>query len=428
MGMIQISNFVEAELALKKYIPAVKEMTGQDITLDRMLPLMQLLGNPEAKLKIIHIAGTSGKTSTAYYVASLLKTAGQKVGLTVSPHMDSIAERVQIDLQPLKEKEFCSCLYEFLELINDLHPQPTYFELLMAYGYWYFVRAKVDYAVIETGLGGLHDASNVAIRADKVCILTDIGYDHMHVLGYSLPEISKQKAGIMHTGNQAIYYTQSSEINEVFESWAHDHDSRLKQFNETNLRQMPLPPAFQRLPPYQQRNWLLANQAYKFVADRDNLPILSPQELAKSMAVQVPGRMDTMIVHDKTLVMDGAHNAQKMETFVKSFQAMHYHKTAAILLSLKHDKDYEQVLALLKPICSHLIVTSLSIGQDYPLKAVKPDELARAAKKHCFKNITVEPRPEMAYKILFEQPNDLLVVTGSLYLLGYIRTLLHNDK
>lgn len=144
--MAQIRNLQEIEAELAKYVPLVKETAAKNITLDRMRPLMTAVGNPQKRLKIIHIAGTSGKTSTAYYISSLLTAAGKKTGLTVSPHVDSVLERVQIDTKILTEKEFASALSEFMTLVENSKLQPTYFELLVAFAYWYFEKTGVDYA------------------------------------------------------------------------------------------------------------------------------------------------------------------------------------------------------------------------------------------------------------------------------------------
>ncbi len=198
---MNIRSIQEAEAALLPYVPLVAELTGKDTTLDRIVPLMKLLGDPQDKLKIIHLAGTSGKTSTAYYMSALLQATGKKVGLTVSPHIDTIAERVQIDGLPLPETEFCRELGIFLDIVEFAEAPPSYFELLYAFALWVFERQQVDYAVVETGMGGLYDATNVASRPDKVCVITDIGFDHTHILGKTLPEIAAQKVGIVHDHN-----------------------------------------------------------------------------------------------------------------------------------------------------------------------------------------------------------------------------------
>ncbi len=421
--MTQFHTLTEAEGALAAYIPQVKEMLGKDITLERMVPLMNAIGNSQKQLKIIHIAGTSGKTSTAYYIASLLKAAGQKTGLTISPHLDSVTERVQIDLQPLSEAEFCERLGEFLDLIESFTPKPTYFELLMAFAYWYFAKIKVDYAVIETGLGGLHDASNIAVSPDKICVITDIGHDHMHVLGHSLREIATQKAGIIHTGNQVFMFKQGVEVNEVIQNYASKQQATLSMLSESEKRS-GAEEHLNSLPPYQQRNWLLAQQAYDYIRSRDSLPKPKPEQLADSMDVQIPGRMDVKRVHGKTIVMDGAHNEQKMQAFVSSFQAMYPDTKAVVLLSLKEGKEYEAVLPLLKPICSQLIVTTFPSAQDIPTPAIAPNVLAQAAGQAGFDKVAAESDYQLAYQQFISAADNTGVITGSFYLLASIRRLM----
>ena len=413
-----IKNIQEAEQVLAAYIPQVRELLGKDLTLDRMKPLLETLGNPQDQLKIIHIAGTSGKTSTAYYITALLKVAGLKVGLTVSPHLDSVTERVQINLEPLPEAEFCQALGEFLDLIASVEPRPTYFELLIAFAYWYFAKVGVDYAVMETGLGGSFDATNVAGKSDKVCVITDIGLDHMHVLGNTVTEIAGQKAGIIHASNQVFMYDQSPAVMEVFEHTTKEKNAIL---NVLSVSAGENGETFDSLPDYQKRNWLLAKFTYDYVAERDSLPPLTSENLAISMQTQVPGRMDVRQVNGKTIVMDGAHNEQKMTAFVESFKALYPDKKAAILLALKEGKEYEAVLPLLEPICSQLIVTSFPSAQDLPTPSIDPQVLATAAKGGGFNNIQTEPDPLMAYQLLQAAAEDMVIVTGSFYLLSSLR-------
>ena len=184
--MPQIHTLAEANLALRPFY----DYSRTAYTLDVMKALMEHLGNPQNQLRVLHVAGTSGKTSTAYYCAALLKEAGKKVGLSVSPHVDTVNERLQINGQPMPEAEFCKVLSEFLDVVAESGIKPSYFELLVAMTYWEFARQKVDYAVIEVGLGGLRDGTNVIERADKVCLITDIGLDHTEILGHTLTKIT----------------------------------------------------------------------------------------------------------------------------------------------------------------------------------------------------------------------------------------------
>ncbi len=411
--MRSIRTFVEAEAALAIYVPQVKELLGKDLMLERMPPFMHHIGNPEKKLEIIHVAGTSGKTSTAYYMASLLKAAGASVGLTVSPHVDTVAERVQLNLEPLSEAKFCEALSEFLMLIENFEPLPTYFELLVGFAYWCFAREGVDYMVVETGLGGLHDSTNVADREDKICIITDIGYDHVRVLGNTLPEIARQKAGIIHAKNQVFIHTQQPEIIEVFERTCHEKGATLHIVDE--------PFEAEDLPLFQQRNWSLACSTYDYLAQRDGLKVLQADELARARSIRVPGRMDTRQIGDKTVIMDGAHNQQKMRAFVESFQAQYPGQQAAVLLGLKQDKDYPGVIDELVPITQELILTTFAAAQDLPVRSIDPETIAAYCRSKGYNRIRVMPDHQQAYAALSEASSKLLIITGSFYLLSQIR-------
>lgn len=412
---------IEAELA--KYIPLVKEITGKDITLVRMRPLMKAIGNPEKNLKIIHIAGTSGKTSTCYYVAALLREAGQKVGLTISPHVDSVTERIQIDLHPIDEATFGNAFSDFLEVIESVEPRPTYFELLIAFVYWYFAKVGVDYAVIETGLGGLHDATNVANSSDKVCVITDIGYDHMHVLGNTLSAITTQKAGIIYPENDVLCYQQSDEVNAVIEQ------AVLRQKAHLHVIEVSDGTASSDLPLFQQRNWHLAKAVYDLVASRDNLPQLNEQQQIASTQVVVPARMETIHHGKQLIILDGSHNAQKIGALVDSVLAKYPNKSVAILTSLVRSKQQQIVhnVKQLRRLDGTMIITSFSGSQDIPHTSVSPNLVAVEAEKQGIEARIVEP-PEQAFNELLKKDEDILLVTGSFYLLNHIRPLVRKLK
>lgn len=413
--MQQIANFEEAHEVLKTYIPQTSQREAY--TLERMTTLMEKLGNPQNKLKIIHVAGTSGKTSTCYYVASLLQQAGQKVGLTVSPHIDQVNERVQINLVPLSEAQFCHNLTEFLKILNKLSIKPTYFELLVAFAYWEFVRQKVDYAVVEVGLGGLLDGTNVAGREDKICVITDIGFDHMHVLGNELNQISGQKAGIIYPKNQVFMHKQKAEITDVIQAYANKQDASLNVLSNTE------PPILDLdiLPVFQRRNWLLAFKVYDFIQKRDALIKLTGKQMLSSLSVKIPARMEEYLINSRAVILDGAHNSQKTEAFVKSFQTKYPNKKAAILLSLKEGKDYRAVLPLLKPICSRLIITAYETRQDLPVVSMNPHNLAEAANNFGYVDVIVEEDYNKALDILLGLEKEIAIITGSFYLISCVK-------
>ncbi|MDQ3064694.1 MAG: Mur ligase family protein, partial [bacterium] len=305
--MASISSFDDINAVLAEYIPLSSQITGKQITLARMRPLMAALDNPHKRLKIVHVAGTSGKTSTAYFVAALLSAAGKKTGLTVSPHVDSVTERIQINMQPIEAQIFSNLLTEFVSIIESASIEPTYFELLVAFAYWYFAKQKVDYAVVETGMGGLHDGTNIADNSDKICVITDIGLDHMHILGSTVAEIATQKAGIIHNGNVVIMYEQDQVITQVVQNLCEKVGSKLMLQYELELRSFGKS-SVDEMPIFQQRNWLLAKATYDFLKTRDNLINISMTNLLRSTQnVVVPGRMETAIIGHKKIIMDGAH-------------------------------------------------------------------------------------------------------------------------
>ncbi len=418
---MKIYNLQQANDILSGYIPAVREMTGKDITLKRMEPLMKMLGNPEAKLKIIHIAGTSGKTSTAYYMAAMLQATGKKVGLTVSPHVTSVTERVQINLQPLSESEFCARLGEFLELIKDTEPQPTYFELLVAFAYWYFATKEVDYAVIETGLGGLHDATNIAGQPDKVCIITDIGYDHTKVLGNTLTKIATQKGGIIHAHNDVFCYTQSAPVMKVLRKICDQRQAKLHEI-------VPLSnggPSSE-LPLFQRRNWCAALTAYEFIAKRDSLPVLSKLQLGVSVTTKIPARMETIAYGGKTIILDGAHNPQKLQALASAVRDKYPGVPIGVMAGFVRNNRPRIVgnLRQLVPIVNRLVITSFVPNQEMHTASEDPQQIATFCEKIGFHAWEIADKPETAFRRLLSRPEPVLLVTGSFYLMHYVRPLI----
>jgi dihydrofolate synthase/folylpolyglutamate synthase len=417
---MKIRNIKEAELALRPYVPLVSQLTGRDTTLKRIRPLMKLLGNPHERLKIVHIAGTSGKTSTSYYCAALIHETGQSVGLTVSPHVDTITERVQINGKPISDGEFCQNLTVFLDIVEQALEKPSYFELLYAFALWMFDRFKVQYAVVETGMGGLHDATNIAERSDKVCVITDIGFDHMHILGNTIPEIALQKIGIVHEGNTVCMFLQSNEIMDVVKRWTSSHHASLQTTTEIE-EQNRLTVNMSFLPLYQQRNWLLARYVIEYLGRRDHLSILNSDALARTMTVQVPGRMDTRVINRKTVVMDGAHNEQKMMAFIESFKKLYPDVRPAVLIAMKQGKEYEKVVPQVKAIASRVIITTFDTSQDLPVRSVDPNELAAAFVSSKTSSVEVIQNSKAALKALLNGSEEVCIVTGSFYLLSQIR-------
>lgn len=418
---VKMTTISEVYEALRPYDAVSKHTVGKHITLGRTERLMAHAGNPEQKLRVVHIAGTSGKTSTTYYIAALLTAAGCKVGSTVSPYVDTMNERIQINGQPMPEKQFAAYFGEFIELLRDAPEQPTRFEVLIAFAYWVFAKEKVDYAVVETGMGGLDDSTNVAARTDKLCVITDIGYDHMEHLGTTLGKIAYQKAGIIHDGNTALMYDQNSEIMTVVRYCvSQQEDAELLTFEQDRLANAYHGNFPADMPEYQKRNWLLAFAAYKFLVKRDEIQDVSATKLQKTMKLQVPGRMDVRVLEGKTIIMDGAHNGQKMTAFWQSFAVQYPGVKPVVLLALKQGKEIADIVPLLQNHASEVIVTTFTKTQDLPLLSIGPSEITSVLQANRVKCRAIHSQKK-AYETFLHHVQDVGVITGSFFLIAQLR-------
>lgn len=411
----QIKTFSEARTVLAAYWPRNNEQRHSN-KLDDMQQLLAHVGNPHHQLQVIHIAGTSGKTSTAYYAAALLHQAGQKVGLTVSPHVDEINERVQLNMQPLPEAEFCAQLTEFLLLLQTSPVRPTYFELMAAFALWYFAKKQVDYAVVEVGIGGLLDSTNVITSPGKVCVITDIGLDHTKILGETLGEIAAQKAGIMHPHNVAFCYEQDEEIMQPIRKCAAEQAADLRVVPQVLPRHLDF------LPRFQQRNFGLALSVTAFVLMRDDKTPLTQEQIHAAAQTNVPARMEARSWHDKVIILDAAHNPQKLQALCESVQAKFPGQDVAVMAGFLRGHVQDKVAAA-APMAHHTIITSFPRLETDPYESAPPDFIA-GKYQQTGKPYEVQADIATALQTLLNRPEPILVITGSFYLLNHVRPLL----
>lgn len=414
--MPHINTFAEAQDALRPLYQNTRTLYN----LDTMQALMAFLNNPQNKLHIIHIAGTSGKTSTAYYTAALLRAQGLSVGLTVSPHVDTINERLQINGQLLPEAEYCALLSEFMDLIAGCNVTPSYFELLTALSYWEFARRGLDYAVIEVGMGGEMDATNIIARADKVCVITDIGLDHTEILGDTLGKIAWFKAGIITPQNQVFMYKQSDEVMEVVQAALTANQARLHAYAPT------IGVMREDLPLFQQRNLGLAVQVVNYVNERDGRKTLSGQHIDAACNTIVPARLERFQINGKTVIIDGSHNQQKMQTLLASINKLYPGQAIAVLASFVDGSEqrWQDAITELTGVASQIIFTSFHSEKDMPKTSADPARFVTHCLELGYEACRVEPDPAQAFDLLQTCPEPILLVTGSFYLLNHIRPLM----
>jgi dihydrofolate synthase / folylpolyglutamate synthase len=414
--MPQITNFTEAQDALRPFY----DYSKTPYTLDVMRTLMQYLDNPQDKIRVVHVAGTSGKTSTAYYAAALLKASGKTVGLSVSPHVDTVNERVQINGAPLPEAEFCTALGEFLDIVAEAPVQPSYFELLVALAYWEFARRGLDYAVMEVGLGGLLDGTNVVTRADKVCVITDIGLDHTEILGDTVEKIAAQKAGIIHAGNEVFMYTQEASVMEVVREVATREGAQLHQLPDSSAIVRP------GLPLFQQRNLGLAVAAISRALQTD----LSKAAIDAAVQLQVPARLERFTIGGKTVIVDGSHNQQKIHALLESVAQLYPGQSIAALCAFVkgNDERWQGGLGELLPAANYILFTTFHGEQDLPKSSIPTDKLAEFCRTQQYTSFSIEDDPAAALAALLARPETVLLITGSFYLLNHLRPLVRDQQ
>jgi dihydrofolate synthase/folylpolyglutamate synthase len=414
----RIRNFGDVEKVLSGLYGVTR--TGGVYTLDVPRQLMEVLGNPQNSFKTIHVAGTSGKTSTSYYSAALLQQAGHTTGLTVSPHVQQVNERIQFDLVPLPEAEYCAIFEEFWQIVKASGLRPTYFEFLVALAFWEFARRGIDYAVVEVGLGGLLDTTNVITRADKICVITDIGLDHTQVLGNTIAEIAAQKAGIIQPGNQVCMYKQEPDVMDAVDQAVAATGANLTLVETRNLS------ALSSLPLFQQRNLGLAVAAVNAALKRDDKEPLTNEQIQQAAHTQVPARMQTFTVDGKTVIVDGAHNAQKIGRLTDSLRAKYPNMRVAALVAFVDGPDsrWQGGLDALLPSVESIIVTTFGPAQDLPRPSVDPASVVAYVQQHGHAAARAIIEPPEAFKALLEQDADLYLVAGSFFLPTNIMPLL----
>lgn len=446
------ATYAEARQYLEAFVQSSGLGATPHLLLQRAKALMALLGNPQDSVPVIHLAGTSGKGSTATILAALLQAHGLHVGLGLSPHVRHLLERIQVDGVPVREQDFCRVLGEMVPAISAMQASewgdPSFFEILIALSYKHFAEIGVDVVVMETGLGGRYDATNTVTQANKIALFTDIGYDHVEVLGTTLGKIAEQKAGIIQPHNRVLTYLQPPEAQAVIAAECEAQDARLTIFDpdsaihdvRMHTRQVIFDLTLPDEPPLRDLHVSLAG-AHQ--AHNAGLAVAAAQLFLNGLGrtldgqairhalshITLPGRMDQRQWRGAPFIIDGAHNAQKMNALCNSLAALYPNQRFIFVVALKQGKDHSAIFAQLLPLASHLILTRFdNDDQGMPLQATDPDELAALLPSDLEAPVKVVPNVATALEVAAtihatlpaaEQATPI-VVTGSLYMLAEV--------
>ena len=407
---------------------------GQDaikVDITNTVLLCERIGNPQSKFPSVHVAGTNGKGSVSHMLAAVFQTAGYKTGLYTSPHLKDFRERIRIDGKMIEEDavvEFIEGIQPAIEEIN-----PSFFEITVAMAFGYFARQAVDIAIIETGLGGRLDSTNIITPV--LSVITNIGWDHMNILGDSLQKIAFEKAGIIKKGVPVVVGQRDDETHAVFEEKAaaeaaqlsfanakrratgwttekhqlvveitklHTDDKQYYHLDLTGLYQTTnLVTVLEAVAILQQQGWLLTG------------PHLEKGLRQVKQLTGLHGRWDIVQEHP-TIIADVAHNEAGMRAVVSQLEVMTYQHLLVVIGMVK-DKEIDKVLALL-PQDARYFFTRAQIE-----RALPEQELAEAGRRHGLKG-SAYPNVNAAIRAALAQAhkNDTVLVCGSVFVVGEI--------
>ncbi len=394
--------------------------------LERIKILLEKMGNPQDSLKFVHIAGTNGKGSTAAMTASILRKAGYRTGLYTSPYIYRFHERIQIDGEQISDEDLVAVTEYVKPLSESMAETPTEFELVCAIAFEYFKRKNCDIVVLEVGMGGEFDATNV-IKTPAVAVITNIGLDHTDYLGSTVEEIARTKAGIFKENGHAVIYRGAPSVEKVFEDVCREKNTKLKKADFDGLKlhshdlfgqtfdcgerkniQLPL------LGDHQLHNAAVVLS----VADTliENGWKISEQNIYDGIRqVSWPGRFD-IVSRDPLFIIDGGHNPQCIEALIKNIEDYLQDRKVIALTGVLADKDYGDMYKPVMPLVEQFVC----ITPDNPRK-LEASELAKHLQNAGAKALACENTREGVVKAMELAGKDGVVLCfGSLYSIGAI--------
>lgn len=410
---------------------------GMKLGLERMGWLMKKLDHPQKKVKAIHVAGTNGKGSTVAFIRNILQETGLTVGTFTSPFLETFNERISVDGVPISDEEV-------LRLVNLIYPlckelaetelgSPTEFEVVTAMMYAYFGEGHADVVVVEVGIGGQLDSTNILVPV--VSVITTIGLDHMDILGDTLPKIAKEKAGIIKPGVPVVIGNITDDAFEVIENTAHENMAKVyrlgthftiskwqttpnwgEQFNfEDNdifLKQQQI----QMLGKHQVENAAVAIEAVKLFSHIRGLAV-SHSQITKGLKQTFwAGRMEK-ISDSPFIVLDGAHNKPAVTALVQTLKDDFKGQPIQVLFAALKDKEINEMLDLFATV-PELTLTATSF--DYP-RAASAEEIAGQTSHHV--EVINDWRTALATLLNEVGSEGILLITGSLYFISEVRRL-----
>ena len=420
---------------------------GSKLGLTNITELLKRLGDPHRKFPSVHVAGTNGKGSVTSMTASILNQAGYKVGMFISPYLERFTERIQVNYEEIPGEELALLTEQVKEqvdaMVRDGHNHPTEFEIVTTLGFLWFARQKVDIAVVEVGLGGRLDSTNVT--NPLVSVITSISFDHLRVLGSTLSEIAFEKGGIIKPGVPVVSYPQQAEAEEVIKRLAEERSCLYYGVLPEQIREsdtalsiqhfdftfqgktwkniaVPLPGKHQLL------NATCAVTAIQVLRER-GFEISDDNLYSGLRQTRWPGRLE-LIVENPLMMLDGAHNPSGARALADALRLYFPNRQICLIFGMLRDKDINGVAGILCSMVDRVIVTRPDNH-----RSTSSEELAAIAGKYS-SDVTISGNVQEAITMAVDwlqteddSKNDqskekVVIISGSLYLVGEARTIL----
>lgn len=420
-----------------EYILDIPKFAGKHTLADTKEMSGRLTGS-RIESKIIHVAGTNGKGSVCAYLQSILRAAGFHVGMFISPHLETMRERILYDGEMIPQESFVK-VFELVREESDRQKEkhPSFFEFLFLMGMCYFKEKEPDYIILETGLGGRLDATNCIVKP-KLCVITEIGFDHMQYLGNTLVEIAGEKAGIIKSGTPVVYLDKREETSRVIEQTAAMLETtaiavKKSQIGRPVMRKKSIDFSFGN--GYYRYDNLILRTTAAYQTENASVALVAARSLKEERiddeAIRKglydafwPGRMEEILPR---VFLDGAHNEDGIEAFLTSVSAANTEQEKAagkrlLLFGVVADKQYDRMIGRIaaSQLFSHIAVTVLASDRSASI-----DKLKVAWAQYKTADCSFHESAEEAFHYIqsIQKEADTIYIAGSLYLVGQIKTL-----
>ncbi len=413
---------------------------GIKLELDTILNILRFLNNPQKNYNIVHVAGTNGKGSTATYIASILQTAGFKTGVYTSPHLVRFNERFTVNGRQICDQDVVKA-YEAVHRVDMGKRKATFFEIATAMAFYYFSQEKVDWAVIETGMGGRFDATNIAIP--KVSVITNLSIEHTDYLGNTISALAKEKGGIIKPHTPVITGVSQPSGLKVLKDLAKKKSSPFFEYKKdfsarkttgkdtydyTGIHQqfaslaIPLPGA------HQKENMSLAIAACEVIFEqlkrKDKKRILTQDIVRHGLSIaKWPGRLEH-VRENPLVILDGAHNLHASKVLKNHLLSSLNGKKLTLVVGILDDKPYEKMLANLVPCAQRVIITKAQID-----RSLDPVVLEKAVRKISKASVTIieDVKKAVEHAVATTNKEDAVCIAGSLYVAGEAKEKFDNE-